>query len=39
MRIGIIGMGHIGGRGTGRFVRVGHATAISNFRGPDAHRD
>ena len=39
MRIGILGIGHIGGRRTGRFVRVGPATAISNFCGPDAHRD
>lgn len=34
MRIGIIGVGHIGGTLAGLFIRAGHEVAISNSRGP-----
>jgi predicted dinucleotide-binding enzyme len=34
MRIGIIGVGNIGGTLAGHFVRVGHEVLVSNSRGP-----
>jgi pyrroline-5-carboxylate reductase len=39
MRIGIIGIGHIGGTLAHHLVRVGHEVAISNSRGPDTPED
>lgn len=35
MRIGIIGVGHIGGTLAAHFVAAGHEVAISNSRGPE----
>jgi 8-hydroxy-5-deazaflavin:NADPH oxidoreductase len=35
MRIGIIGVGHIGGTLAAHFVRVGHDVILSNSRGPE----
>ena len=34
MRIGMIGVGHIGGTLAGHFVAAGHEVAVSNSRGP-----
>ena len=39
MRIGIIGVGHIGGTLARHFVRAGHEVAVSNSRGPDTLQD
>ena len=39
MRIGIIGVGHIGGVLAEHFARGGHEVAISNSRGPETLRD
>lgn len=39
MRIGIIGVGHIGGTLARHFVRAGHEVALSNSRGPDTLQD
>jgi predicted dinucleotide-binding enzyme len=39
MRIGIIGVGNIGGTLAGHFVRGGHEVAVSNSRGPDTLKD
>jgi 8-hydroxy-5-deazaflavin:NADPH oxidoreductase len=39
MRIGIIGVGKIGGTLARHFVRAGHELAVSNSRGPETLRD
>jgi predicted dinucleotide-binding enzyme len=39
MRLGIIGVGHIGGTLARHFVRAGHEVAISNSRGPETLQD
>lgn len=39
MRIGIIGVGNIGGTLARHFVRVGHELAVSNSRGPETLGD
>ena len=39
MRIGIIGVGHIGSTLARHFVRAGHEVAVSNSRGPDTLQD
>jgi hypothetical protein len=36
MRMGIIGVGHIGGTLARLFLRAGHEVALSNSRGPDS---
>jgi 8-hydroxy-5-deazaflavin:NADPH oxidoreductase len=39
LRIGIIGVGKIGGTLARHFIQVGHEVAISNSRGPDTLRE
>src|SRR5256885_7614907 len=39
LRIGIIGVGHIGGTLAGHFVRAGHEVVLSNSRGPETLED
>ncbi len=39
MKIGIIGVGHIGGVLAMHFVQTGHEVAVSNSRGPETLRD
>jgi predicted dinucleotide-binding enzyme len=39
MRIGIIGVGNIGGTLARHFVRAGHEVAVGNSRGPDTLKD
>lgn len=39
MRIGIIGVGNIGGTLARHFARAGHEVAVSNSRGPDTLED
>ncbi|MGZ4396893.1 MAG: NAD(P)-binding domain-containing protein, partial [Gaiellaceae bacterium] len=39
MRIGIIGVGNIGGTLARHFVQAGHEVAVSNSRGPETLQD